>query len=301
MLRATCTPFAEGSISRNIAGIVTIDVREAFDEVFPGRLLLRLRQQGWPLPVLAWVRSYLTDRTASITLDEETSQPFDLLCGLPQGSPVSPILFLLYVESILKLPLLRSGRGGRFGYADDACFPAEGRTLSSCRLALQATLYQVREWGESNGILFAEEKTELQYFTPGTRPPLEEPIQAGSYQVAPNKTTRWLGVHFDRRLTFKARVELACARANKIASHVKHLRGTTYGADLALICQTVQGCALTSLFYGCKTWFNRRLGRGSVAFVQKALNHAARAVLPVNCTTPESALLRETGWAPARA
>jgi len=284
-----------------VAGIVTIDVQGAFDGVLLGRLLLRLRQQGWPPPVLAWVRSYLTNRTASITLDGETSQPFDLLCGLPQGSPVSPILFLLYVEPILKLPLLRSARRGRFGYADDACFLAEGRTLSGCRLALQAILDQVREWGESNGILFAEEKTELQYFTPGTRSPLEEPIQAGGYQVTPNKTTRWLGVHFDRRLTFKAHVELACARANKISSHVKHLCGTTYGADPALIRQTVQGCALTSLFYGCETWFNRRLGRGSVALVQKALNQAARAVLPVYCTTPESALLRETGWAPALA
>ena len=82
--------------------------------------------------MLARVRTYLTDRTAAITPDGETSRPFDLLCGLPQGSPVSPILLLLYAEPISKLQLLRSGRRGRLGYADDACFLAEGRTLSGC-------------------------------------------------------------------------------------------------------------------------------------------------------------------------
>jgi hypothetical protein len=174
---------------KQAAGMVTVDIRGAFDGVLPGRLLLRLRQQGWPPPLLAWVRSYLNGRTASITLDGATSRPFDVLCGLPQGSPVSPILFLLYVEPILKLTL--TGCRGRFGYADDACFLGAGRDLSGCRLVLQATLDTVRSWGEQNGILFSEEKTELQYFTPRTRWVQHmEPIQAGDQTIIPNKVTR---------------------------------------------------------------------------------------------------------------
>jgi ribonuclease HI len=283
---------------RRVAGIITIDIRGAFDGVLPGRLLLRIRQQGWPPPLVAWVKSFLTSRTASITLDQDTSPPFNLLCGLPQGSPVSPILFLLYIAPILQLP---TSCRSRFGYSDDACFLAEGWDLSSCQLALQATLDLVRTWGQNNGVLFAEEKTELQYFTPGYRAQAEIPVQAGDHQIKPNSVTRWLGVYFNRYLTFKDHVRRACARARKISAHVKHLCGTTYGANAALLRQTVQGCALTTLFYGCGTWFSRRLRQSSIDEIQKTLNHAARAILPVYCTTPVAALMRETGWAPARA
>jgi ribonuclease HI len=286
----------------HVAGMVTVDIKGAFDGVLPGRLLQRLREQGWPPQVLGWAQSFLSGRSARMTLDGETSQAFPIQAGLPQGSPVSPILFLLYIEPILKLQVPGYAHCGRFGYADDACFLAQGRDLLGCRLALQATLDHIQAWGQDNGILFAEEKTELQYFTPGQRKnQAPGPIQAGAHIVQPNQVTRWLGIYFDQNLTFRDHVRRACARARKITEHIKGLCGTTYGASPGPLRQVVQGCALATLFYGSETWYNDRLRASSISEVQKTLNHAARAVLPVYCTTPTAALARETGWPPAQA
>jgi hypothetical protein len=204
---------------------------------------------------------------------------------LPQGSPVSPILFLLYIEPILKLQIPGSGHRARFGFADDACFIAHARDLTECQSVLQAILDFVRDWGQANGILFGDEKTELQYFTPGyLRTQVPGPIQAGHLTVQPNKYTRWLDIYFDQQLTFRHHVNLACARARKITGHIKSLCGTTYGAQPALLWETIRGCALATFFYDSETWFNRRLGSGSIQKIQKALNAAAQAVLPTYCT-----------------
>ncbi len=290
-----------------VAGMVTLDVKGAFDGVLPGHLILRLRQQGWPPPVLAWTQSFLSGRTASISIDGETSQPRELHCGLPQGSPVSPILFLLYIQPALNLPL-NPGCRARYCYADDINFLAAARTMEGCRLLLQAIVDEVWEWGQPNGVHFSEMKTELQYFTPGKRRhQTAGSIQAGGHQImpkpdkGPDSTTRWLGVHFDQHLTFAQHISLACAKAKKIASHVKSLNGTTYGASTALLRQTVQSCALASLFYGSETWYTKRIRGSSMAQIQKTINAAARAVLPVYRTTPIAALLREIGWPPAPA
>ncbi|POS83027.1 hypothetical protein EPUL_003304 [Erysiphe pulchra] len=100
--------------NKNVVGIVTTDVKGAFDGILRNRLCYRLRSQGWPERIVKWVSSFMSDRSAHICLDQSKTESLPILCGLPQGSPVSPILFLLYVE-----PLLRLSRG-RFGYADDA-------------------------------------------------------------------------------------------------------------------------------------------------------------------------------------
>lgn len=108
-----------------VARAVTMDVKGAFDGVLKGRLIKRLREQGWPDSLTRWTLSFRDERVARIHLDEEVSQTYEILSGLPKGSPVSPILFLLYIE-----PLLHLSRG-RFGYADDICLFVTRRRLET--------------------------------------------------------------------------------------------------------------------------------------------------------------------------
>jgi hypothetical protein len=82
------------------ASLLTIDVKGAFDAVLPGRLTYRLREQGWPDHLVRWVYSFTTQRTVRIRLDGETGPEIAIQCGLPQGSPVSPILFILYIAPL---------------------------------------------------------------------------------------------------------------------------------------------------------------------------------------------------------
>lgn len=278
-----------------VAGMLTVDVKGAFDGVLANRLIQRLREQGWPNCLVQWVRSFLANRTAHIRLDKVKSKAFSVLCGLPQGSPISPILFLLYVEPFLRLTK------GRFGYADDGAMLAVGATTQVVHAKLQKHLDITLAWGQENGVLFDSAKTELQYFHRKRKAndlPLHLPE---GLEILPNKATRWLGVFFDRKLSFKAHVQTACLRAKQITDHVQRLCRTVKGAKPALLRQAVQGCAFATLFYGAETWYGKHTSPAIFRLIQLAINRAARAVLPVYKTTPTPALLRETGWAPALA
>ena len=73
-----------------------------------------MRLQGWSIAILRMVQHFLTDRSVRVRLEGETTEPLPLDCGTPQGSPLSPLLYLLYLAE-----LLNQNRELRFGYADD--------------------------------------------------------------------------------------------------------------------------------------------------------------------------------------
>lgn len=102
------------------ASMLTLDIKGAFDAVLPGRLIQRLWDQGWPPKVVHWVASFIANRSACVRLGDFTSHDSRVAAGLPQGSPISPILFMLFIEPLFKCGPL-AARRGRFGYADDIC------------------------------------------------------------------------------------------------------------------------------------------------------------------------------------
>ena len=94
--------------------MITMDVQGAFDALLPRRLLARMARQGWPPTLLQLVRSFLTNRKVRVRLEKSTTPYYRVEYGTPQGSPLSPALYMLYLAELLAQdPLLR------FGYADD--------------------------------------------------------------------------------------------------------------------------------------------------------------------------------------
>lgn len=95
--------------------MTTLDIKGAFDAILPGQPVLRLREQDWPTHLCDWVSSFVSERRVCIRLDGEFDPVKKTVCGLPQGSPVSTILFTLFISLIFKLDGLQK----TFGYADE--------------------------------------------------------------------------------------------------------------------------------------------------------------------------------------
>ncbi|KAL5604161.1 uncharacterized protein BROUX77_004347 [Berkeleyomyces rouxiae] len=288
---------------KNVCTLATVDVEGAFDSVQPGRLAVRMREQGWPDPLVRWAATFASGRFARFRLDDHLTEFRSIPHGLPQGSPASPILFLLYLEPLLNvIP-------ASFGYVDGIAFLCSAKTLEeSARLAAER-VSQARQWCRDNGLTLADNKTEFQHFhRTQQRPP---PIEIDGASHAANDSTRWLGMFLDTKLSFKTHVQHWAAKATKVAAHTRRFGNTVRGCPTNLLRSAALAAALPVLLYGAEVWWRgdtiTRAGRTVstrsahlVELVERALKATAKSILPVYRTTPVPALLREAGLKPAK-
>ena len=234
--------------------MVTLDVQGAFDALLVNRLLRRMQEQGWPLSLLYLVRSFLTGRKVRVRLEDSTTAFYTVACGTPQGSPLSPVLYMLYLAELLNEdPKLR------FGYADDICLYRASHTLEENTQLLAQDVQGIIQWGNENKIFFAPEKLEMIHFT--TRRGAGNPVLKVNreLEIAPIITApkasqdpalRWLGVWFDRKLKFRRHVSERTAKARQVAQHIRNLARTTDGPPASSLRKAVTTCVLSSALYG---------------------------------------------------
>jgi len=292
--------------------MVTMDVQGAFDALLKNRLLQRLKDQGWPAQLRKLISSFLSNRTIRVRLGRATTPSHPVACGTPQGSPLSPILYTLYLAE-----LLNQDRQLRFGYADDICILRHSHSLDRNSEILAEDLTAINEWGATNKVTFAPEKTELIHLTRGRgnhSPPIQladQTIEAIPPQVDGSQTAlRWLGVWFDRKLNFKTHIAKRAAVAQKISHHLRGLANTAHGPPASSLRKAVLTCIFPSLFYGAEAWYegrkkNPRVARAArepsvstrigwhLTTIDRTIMTATRAVLPAWRTTPNAIMLRE--------
>ena len=314
-LAAALIHDVEEAWSRGLkASMLTLDVQGAFDAVLRGQLIRRLREQGWPINLIRWVASFTQGRTASLRLGNHTSRTFQVPAGLPQGSPISPILFMPFIEPIFKQGSFRTRRG-RFGYADDICQLVASPSLEENCTVLQHCTEELRQWGARVGLTFDLNKTELQHFSRGTKhsnPTCSIHTLQGMHTVRPpppGGATRWLGIWFDRRLSFSKHCRTLAAKARQTAAGIKSLANTVRGASTRLLRQATVACVISVLCYGAEAWWPGRHRPRNQTYISnrvdsalscldRVLREALRGTLPAYRTTPIPVLHRETAIPP---
>ncbi|EDN11316.1 predicted protein [Histoplasma mississippiense (nom. inval.)] len=88
-----------------VASVLSLDMTGAYDKVLRERMVHILRRLGIPRDLVGWVASFMTNRKSTIAFEGQESDTFDIPAGIPQGSPLSPILFLFYNEELAELRL----------------------------------------------------------------------------------------------------------------------------------------------------------------------------------------------------
>ncbi|KAJ0126813.1 hypothetical protein HZ326_30083 [Fusarium oxysporum f. sp. albedinis] len=281
LVTALIHDIEEAFASKKVATLVTMDIQGAFDTVMCNRLVLRLREQGWPNHLARWAGSFMSGRSARVRYQDTVTPSSPLQCGLPQGSPVSPILFLLYTEPIYRLGNPR----GRFGYADDTAILSIGDTVDETTAMASSSIAEMVRWGAANGVSFDTKKTEVMHFS------------RSKLRTAP---------------AFRLHVEKWAAKAKAVAYHLRGLTNTIHGPLPSAVRSAVRACVEPVLLHGSEAWYPGRTrprwnqptkdlpssNQHLVQIMAKAMNQAMRAILPVWKTTPTAILHRESGIPP---
>jgi len=213
----TCLASAvSGWVSSLSAGrpvdVLFLDFKKAFDRVQHSNLLARLSACGVAGSALDWLSSFLLGREMWVSVEGVKSPSVPVLSGVPQGSVLGPLLFLL---SVWDLPSVVRPPVHVLMYADDLCLWAE--TGSGGRLALQEALNGVSAWSDSNGFSFSAEKCVALSLSSAPVPPPSYFLGTDAAPLAVRVVSeeRDLGVLVDERLTFRPHVHAAVARARR--------------------------------------------------------------------------------------
>ena len=177
------------------------------------------------------------------------------------------------------------------GYADDGCLLAQAPTLGENIDILASAFSRIQAWCSENSLALDLGKTGLQHFYRGKlieEPPL--PLEGESI-LSSETPLRWLGLYFDRKLSFHYHIQQMVRKGYAVISGILRLGGCYKGAPIASLLLLVKTCFLTVVSYGATTWWpplltRTRRVRSLIRPLEVCYNTAIRAILPIYRTTP---------------
>ena len=223
------------------------DFRKAFDSVPHRPLLDKLSQLGVNEKIILLVANYLTARQQSVVLNGVVSDSVDILSGVPQGSVLGPLLFIIYVNDLAYISL--SGTSKVILYADDL---ALHRPITSANdyYVLQEDITAIENWTAANNLHFNISKCKYMMISRRRTPEIQvPPLTLNGLPLERVETFKYLGLLLSSDLSWFNHIDSVCSRAKRILGLL--YRQYYRHADSEAIRQLYISLVRPHLEYGC--------------------------------------------------
>ena len=205
---------------KEVAVLLLIDFSKAFDMVDHGILLAKLEHYGVRSNALDWFRSYLSDRRQYVHVNDTDSTTENLYHGVPQGSILGPLLFIIYINDIPSI----SNLAKFILYADDANIIITGRDLHEVEQKVAQLIPLLLDWITCNGLKLNIGKTKYLIFSNGKKRDIN--IIISGNKIERKISERFLGVIMDENLSWTAHRAALATKISRNAGILFKLRGT---------------------------------------------------------------------------
>jgi ribonuclease HI len=264
-----------------------IDIEGAFDNVSFDAILSSIRNHGYYHLVQRWIASMLISRNITLCTTN-TAVTVYATRGTPQGGVLSPLLWLIVVND-----LLRRLQGGGFyaiGYADDLSIICRGKFLDTLSDRTQAAVKIVERWCLEVGLRVNPSKSELIIFTKNKKlQGFKNPSLFGSI-IEQRDQVKYLGIVLDSKLNWQSHIEYRVKKCLKVFWCCRSAIGRTWGLSPKCVLWLYNAVVKPMLAYGSLVWWPGT----NTASARKRMNHLQRVaclcITGALNTTPQLAL-----------
>ena len=200
---------------------VFLDISKAFDKVWHEGLCFKLKRSGINGNLLKLISSFLSDRKQRVVLNGVDSEWEDIFSGVPQGSVLGPLLFLIYINDLTDNIISRIKL-----FADDSSLFIKVKDIEEAQIMLTSDLNRISAWAYQWKMKFNPDITKQAIeviFSTKYKKENHPPLSFGGIPVARNDSTKHLGLHLDKKLSFKKHISEAIVKAKKGVSLLKFL------------------------------------------------------------------------------
>ena len=296
-LHATVTALLEASdswamnIDRGFVNAVVFpDLKKAFDTLDHNILLTKLQFYGIRGFCHKWFTSYLSNRTQTCLMNSFMSTPKLVKCGVPQGTILGPLLFLLYINDLPNCLYFSQPRM----YADDTSLTFASVHLKHIDDCLNYDLNRVYTWLSANKLTLNLTKTDFMLVASRQKLSTFPEIPSFSINDHPVKqvsSTKSLGVHIDQNINWECHIQNFC---KKIASALGAIKRIRHLIPFNILINVYDSLVQPHFNYCSVVWGN--CGSGISEKLQKLQNRAARILICANYDSNIDELFRALGW-----
>ena len=277
--------FAQSLDKKKDIQIVFCDITKAFDKVWHTGLLFKLKKIGIGGKLLNWFQDYLNNRMQRVVIKNESSEYGNILAGVPQGSVLGPLLFLIYIND-----LVDNINSNIKLFADDTCLFIDFEKPQDAESLLNNDLKTIKEWADTWIVSFSPTKTKTLACT-FKKTDFNLDLHFGNQKLDSTNTHKHLGLIFNKTLGWSNHVCSLLENVKSMAGLLKHLK---HVVDRKSLEQFYFTFIRPKLEYSSIVWDNCTTGDSNL--LEDFQLDIARTVTGAKRGTSHTAIYNETGW-----
>lgn len=267
---------------KQCVGAIFLDFKRAFETINRELLLKKLEKMGFGGTVLKWFNSYLINRMQVCKYENSVSVPLQVLHGVPQGSVLGPILFILYLNDIVTFIKKHNADVEIQLFADDTLIYVIGKDIDIITDTLNKVLEHVCKWLTKNNLCLNTEKSKFMILSNRYCPTynINSTVSINQQNIQRVTEFKYLGIVIDQHLTFSSHANYVIKKVSKKVYFLNRISYFLSEWSKLLVYKTI----IAPHFVYCST-ISFMFNNDELYNLQKIQNRAVRSILNCNSHT----------------
>lgn len=241
------TFIRNGFIRKQHVVAIFFDLEKAYDTTWKYGIMKDLHQMGLRGHLTDFISNFLSNRAFKVRVGSTLSDTYNQEQGVPQGSILSPTLFNIKINNITKC--LDNDVNCSL-YVDDFLICYRSKDMENIEKKLQESLNKIEKWATENGFKFSKTKTQCVHFCQQRNLHHDPSLKIYNAQIPVCQEAKFLGVIFDRKLTFIPHIKALKLKCLNALNVLKVISSTNWGGDKSTLLNLYRSLIRSKLDYG---------------------------------------------------